>query len=501
MPDRQLNTREKALRINLDSRIYGSFAEIGAGQDVAANFFKAGGASGTIAKTMSAYDMTFSDAIYGPEESGRYVCESRLIKMLSREYQLLEKRLGKQRGGNSTFFAFADTMAALNYKKTNEGHGWIGLRFQLNPRKGYNDVVIHVRMLDNDNVQQQQAIGIIGVNLIYACFYLHEYPEKLLCSLVDDLGTERIEIDMIRLSGPDFKHVDNRLMSLYLVKHGFTNATMFDPDGTVLQPSEVLYKKHTLVLRGRFRPVTHVNLDMLRKGLHHFLNDPDVEANRMVVLTELTLHNLQASGDIDEKDFLDRVDILCSLGQKVMISNYHEYHKLVAYLAKLTHYKIGIVLGINNLEYIFDEEHYQKLPGGILESFATLFSRKVKLYVYPTRKQDGIVYDLDDFSLPSHLQYLHQYLLANHKLEAITDADVSNLHIYSDNVLAQIKAGEAGWEAHVPPEVAYLVKAKCLFGYPCDIMPPVDPSEAPATVSTVELPKTDVGINVGYFGG
>lgn len=501
MSERQLSTREKALKINLDPKIYGSFAEIGAGQDVAANFFKAGGASGTIAKTMSAYDMTFSDAIYGPEESGRYVCESRLVKMLSREYQLLEKRLGKKRGSTTTFFAFADTVAALNFKKTNEAHGWIGLRFQLNSQRGYNDVVIHVRMLDNDNVQQQQAIGVIGVNLAYACFYLHENPENMLLSLMDDLGTERIEIDMIRLNGPDFQHVDNRLMSLYLVKHGFTNAAMFGPDGQVLQPSEVLYKKNTLVLRGRFRPVTHVNLDMLKKGLKHFLEDPEIDAQRLVILSELTLHNLQGGADIDEKDFLDRVDILCSLGQTVMISSYHEYHKLVAYLSKLTQYKIGIVLGINNLEYIFDEQHYKGLPGGILESFATLFSRKVKLYVFPTRKLDGIVYDLDDFTLPPHLQYLHQYLLANHKLEAIQDATLSNLHIYSDNVLAMIKTGEPGWEEMVPPEVAYIIKAKCLFGYPCEIMSPVSPADAPAHVSSIEIPKVEVGINVGYFGG
>ncbi|MFN8354345.1 MAG: TonB-dependent receptor [Spirosomataceae bacterium] len=501
MSEKNLGTRQKALKINLDSKIYGSFAEIGAGQDVAAHFFKAGGASGTIAKTMSAYDMTFSDAIYGTEESGRYVCEPRLMKMLNREFQLLEKRLGEKRGATTQFFAFANTVAALNFKKTNEAHGWIGLRFQLEPQGGFNDVVIHIRMLDNTNELQQQAIGVIGVNLMYACFYLHSSPEDLLSSLMDDIGPDRIEIDMIRFAGPDFKHVDNRLMSLYLVKNGFTNATMFGPDGTVLQPSEVLYKKHTLVLRGRFRPVTHVNLDMLKKGLKHFLSDPDVDANKLVILSELTLHDLQAGGEINEKDFLDRVDILCSLGQTVMISNYHEYYKLVAYLSKLTYLKIGIVLGINNLEWIFEEDHYKNLPGGILEAFATLFSRKVKLYVYPTRKADGIIYTLEGFNLPPQIVDLYEYLFANNKLEAIRDAELSNLHIYSDNVLAMIQRGEDGWEDMVPPEVAHVVKAKCLFGYPCEIKPPVDPSQPIENPTVIEMPPTDLGIEMGYFGG
>ena len=322
--DKNLGTKQKALRINLDRRIYGSFAEIGAGQDVAANFFKAGGASGTIAKTISAYDMAFSDAIYGEEPSGRYVCEPRLVKMLNREYKLLNVRLTES-ASEKMFFAFADTVAALNYQKTNDPHGWIGLRFQLRPDSEPNDVIIHVRMKDNDNILQQQALGVIGVNLVYGCFYYHEQPEILLQSLMDDLHTDRIEIDMIRFAGPDFADVDNRLMSLYLVKKGFTNAALFGPDGNVMNPSEAFYKKHILAVRGRFRPVTNVFVDMLKKGQMQFENEPDVDDDKVVVLSELTLRSLQ-SGDeeINEKDFLDRVDILCSLGQTVLISNFHE---------------------------------------------------------------------------------------------------------------------------------------------------------------------------------
>lgn len=469
MYDKSLGTKQKALRINLDRRIYGSFAEIGAGQETASLFFKAGGASGTIAKTMSAYDMTFSDAIYGPEESGRYVVESRLEKMLSKEYSLLEKRLAEKRGSESLFFAFANTVVALNYKKTNEAHGWIGIRFQLEPGGGYNDVVIHVRMLDNDNVAQQQVLGIIGVNLIYGCFFYSQTPEVLLKSLMDDITTDRMEIDMIRFSGPDYMHVDNRLMSLYLVKNGFTDAALFGSDGGVLQPSEAFYKKHVLLMRGRLRPITNLHVDLVDNGMKQFLAEPDVDESKVELVSELTLHNLQTDNDssIDEKDFLDRVDILCSLGHMVMISNYHEYFKLVAYLSRLTRRKIGLLLGIPSLQAIFDETHYEFLPGGILESFATLFSRNVKLFIYPTLRSDNRIYNCENFEIPEHLRPLFQYLLVNDKIEDIRNYQLDNLRWTTDEVLAMVQRGELGWEKLVPPQVAEIIQEKCLFGFPC----------------------------------
>lgn len=469
MYDKSLGTKQKALRINLDRRIYGSFAEIGAGQETASLFFKAGGASGTIAKTMSAYDMTFSDAIYGPEESGRYVVESRLEKMLSKEYSLLEKRLAEKRGADSLFFAFANTVVALNYKKNNEAHGWIGIRFQLEPEGGYNDVVIHVRMLDNDNVAQQQALGIIGVNLIYACFFYSQTPDFLLKSLMDDLTRDRIEIDMIRFSGADFMHVDNRLMSLYLVKNGFTDAALFGADGGVLQPSEAFYKKHVLLMRGRLRPITNLHIDLVDNGMKQFLAEPDVDQNKVVLVSELSLHNLQSDSEsgIDEKDFLDRVDILCSLGHMVMISNYHEYFKLVSYLSGLTRLKIGLLLGIPSLQAVFDETHYEFLPGGILESFATLFSRNVKLFIYPTLRSDNTIYTCENFEIPQHLQPLYQYLLLNDKIEDIRNYHLDNLRWTTDEVLGMVQRGEQGWEKLVPPQVAEIIQERCLFGFPC----------------------------------
>lgn len=468
---KKLTTQEKALRINLSKSIYGSFAEIGAGQEVAANFFKVGGASGTIAKTMSAYDMKFSDAIYGVCD--RYVCEDRLIQMLDHEYSLLPERL-PTRIKDTRFFSFADTVEVLNFERTNQGHGWIGLRFQLAPEGPFNDCVVHVKMHDNDPIQQQISLGILGVNMIFGCMFMRE-PEEIINSLLDGLTSRRIEVDMFRINGPDFKQVDNRLMALKLVKNGLTRAAMFGPDGTVMQPSEALYKKNVLVLRGRFRPVTHVNVDMLLAARRHFKREPDVDKSRMVVLTELTLNDLSSDGQIDEKDFLHRAEIICSLGQTVMVSNYFEYYRLVDYLSKITKgKKIGLVLGIYALQKIFEEKTYDKIRGGILESFASLFGTNVKLYIYPSlRYGTSELFTLEDFEkeLPENLRPLFRYLIANNKLEDIRNANISNLNIISDNVLAMIRKGEEGWEKFVPTKVAEAIKENGLFDYPMDKIP------------------------------
>lgn len=469
MEEKKLSTQEKALRINLSKSIYGSFAEIGAGQEVAANFFKVGGASGTIAKTMSAYDMKFSDAIYGVCE--RYVCEDRLIQMLNHEYRLLPERL-QHRIADTRFFAFADTVEILNYERTNQGHGWIGLRFQLRPEGPYNDCVVHVKLLDNDQLQQQVSLGILGVNMIYGCMFIKD-PEAIINSLLDGLTTRRMEVDMFRLSGPDFDHVDNRLMALKLVKNGLTKVAMFGPDGSVMQPSEALYKKNVLVLRGRFRPVTHVNVDMLLSSRRHFKHEADVDRSRMVVLTELTLNDLSANGQIDEKDFLHRAEVICSLGQTVLVSNYFEYYRLVDYLSRITKgKKIGLVLGIYALQKIFEEKTYENLKGGILESFAPLFGTNVKLYIYPALRQGSSnqLFTLADFEneLPVNLRALFRYLMDNNKLEDIRKANVSNLHIISDNVLAMIRKGENGWEQFVPTKVSEAIKLNGFFDFPVE---------------------------------
>jgi len=471
--EKKLTTQEKALQINLSKDIYGSFAEVGAGQETAANFFKVGGASGTIAKTMSAYDMKFSDAIYGRCE--RYVSENRLEKMLEHEYQLLPERL-PHRIEVTRFFAFADTVEILNYERTNQGNGWMGLRFQTSPQGGFNDCVLHMKMHDNDPLQQQVALGILGVNLLYGCMFINDV-EEFMVSLVDGLTTRRIEIDMFRLDGPDFKHVDNRLMALKLVKNGLTKAAMFGPDGHVMQPSEYLYKKNVLVLRGRFRPVTHVNVDMLLTSRRHFLNDNEVDRSKLVMVTELTLNDLSPDGNIDEKDFLYRADIICSLGQNVLISNYFEYYRLVDYLSSITKgRKTGLVMGIYALQKVFDEKTYENIRGGILECFASLFGSSNKLYIYPALRSDNTIFTLKDFEaeLPDNVRNLFRYLMDNNKLEDIDDANISNLHIISDNVLAMIKKGETGWEKFVPHKVEEAIKEHGLFDYPL-------PSKTPAS--------------------
>lgn len=474
MDFKKLTTREKALRINLDPALYGSFAEIGAGQEVASNFFKAGGASGTVAKTMSAYDMAFSDAIYGPEESGRYVCESRLKKMLHKEYRLLGERL-QGRAERTCFFAFANTVEQINFNRTNEGHGWIGIRFQLTPQHEPNECVIHVKLRDNDPLQQQQVLGVLGVNLIYAAFYLHEDLEQFMLSLVDDVGTHRVAINYFSIAGPDFLEVDNRLLSLKLVKNGLAKATMFGPDGKVMMPADALYKKNILVTRGRFRPVTLVNVDMFERAYQSFCKEVDGECRQVVRLAELTLSNLRITEDKqkDEKDFLDRADLLCALGYSVLVSNFQEYYRLSSYLSRFTRdRKVGMVVGLYNLEYIFTEQYYSQLKGGILEAFGELFKRNTKLYVYPSlRKEtlDGPVMHIHDIKLEPHLQKLLEYLCETGKIEDLQVSDKDHLRIVSDNVMSMIVRGEDGWEQMVPEVVVDAIKANCLFDYPCSL--------------------------------
>ncbi len=456
------STKEKALTVNLNGGLYGSFAEIGAGQETASHFFKAGGASGTIAKTMSAYDMKFSDAIYG--KTKRYVSEEKLLKMLDHEMELLQERL-PDRADTTKFFAFANTVEILNYHKTNQGHGWMGLRFQLFPRAPMNECVIHVILHDTDANWQQQALGMLGVNLIYGCTHISN-PETMMQSLMDNLNNRRLEIDFFRLKGPDFQKVDNRLMALKLVKLGHTRATMFDADGTVLQPQTTLYKKNVLLLRGRFRPVTHVTMDMLESGLEAFKKEEDVDENNIIPISELTLHDLTGEEGISDKDFLYRVDILGSLGQKVMISDYQKYFKLSSYISQITKGKTGIILGIFGLEKIFEESYYEELKGGILESMGLLFKRNIKLYVYPSHKPGSQeIYGCQDLVLPGPLQKLYEYLYESQHIVGLKPKNEQHLHIYSDKVLHMIQKGNHGWEALVPEKVAKAIKTKNLFGY------------------------------------
>jgi hypothetical protein len=464
MIKKRLTTEEKALSINLDQSIYGSFAEIGAGQEVAANFFRIGGSSGTIAYTHSAYDMKVSDNMYG--KCSRYVCEDRLKQMLDKEFENLQTTI-PQRAEKSRFFAFANTVESLNYHKTNQGQGWVGIKYQLEKGGKANEIILHVKMHDNSHQEQQKSLGILGVNLIHAAYTKYEKITEFLDDLSYRLPKDKLEIDMCSVKGPDYEQVDNRLIALLLVKKGLTDATIFDQTGSVIQASDALYKKNIFLMRGRFRPATKVHVDMVSTGLDMFLEDEDVDPEKVQVLLELTLKDLTADGKISIKDFLDRADLLNSMGYTVMISNYLKHYKMIEYLSDFAKgRKLGVVLGIYNLQTIFNEKYYDNLSGGLLEAFGRGFGRNVKMFVYPAiNVETGNLYTLENFELATHLQGLLQYMSKTEKVAAITHYNQQLLKIFSDDVLAKIKAGSEDWEEDVPVEVMKAIKFYKLFGY------------------------------------
>lgn len=458
------NTVDKALQVNLDAKRYGTFAEIGAGQEVVRWFFLAGGAAGTISKSISAYDMKVSDAIYG--QCSRYVCRERLESMLEYEQDLNMKRLHSSRGDTTAFFSFADTVSARNFHGTNECHGWLGIRFQAHPRDESSQIVIHVRMLDKTNARQQDALGIVGVNLIFGACMLHHSPELLIESLLDNLTTSRIEIDMIDFSGIEFRHVDNRLMSLKLVQLGLTNAAMFGAKGKVLQPSEALRKKALLVERGSFRPVCNANIDIMRSAAERFKEEPDVGEGSTLQIMEITMKNLMADGQLDYRDFLARADMLVATGMTVLISNYFEYYRLAAYLRRYTSGKVGITMGIGSLRELFDEKYYTELDGGILESFGRLFKNNIKLYIYPLKDAEtGEMITLKNLEITGELKHLYKYLIDRGCIEQLTNYDETCQSVFSRDVLAKIAEGDATWESMVPAQVAEVIKSRNYFGY------------------------------------
>ncbi len=460
------SVKSKALRINLNTDIYGTFAEIGAGQETVRNFFRAGGASGTIAKTMSAYDKDFSDAIYGAEKDGRYVTESRLKKMLGHEINLVEHRLSRSKHPSKIFFTYANTVATIDFSNKFKGHGWVGIRFQLDPLEDYNEIVVHLRFKETDATLQQETLGILGVNLIYGAYYLNDNPKELIKSFYDNLDNHKLEIDMINFSGPRFMYVDNRLMSLQLLKYGMTNAVMFGPDGNNMLPAQVLYKKNILALRGSFRPVTKVNMDMFEKSKKLFFAENKVKEENTQIIFEITLSNLKQEGEINERDFLDRAELLCSLGQNVMITNYQQYYKLVEYFSEFTKARMGLTMGVYNLIEIFDEKYYRDVSGGILEAFGKLFYRDLKVYMYPYHDQETDEYiTSENLKVHPRMKELYKFFKHNGRLVNIDDFNKDIMDIFSRTVLKMIKNGEKGWEEMLPEGVPQIIKQKRLFGY------------------------------------
>ncbi len=467
-----LSTNRKALRINLKEHVYGTLAEIGGGQEVARHFFQAGGASGTVAKTISAYDKLFSDHIYNHDKAGRYVSEGRLVKMLDTEYNELVHILKDKRSNDTCFFSFANTVSTLNFKKDNEGHGWLGLKFQLTPNSDPNEIIMHVRLLENDAIHQQGTLGKLGINLIFACYHLHEYPNSFLQSMFDNLSPDWLEITMMRMKGPDLDWVDNRLLAVQLVKNGMTKAIMFDRNGDVQEPADMLYKKNVLAFRGSFRPITYVGFDMLKTSYSVFKRDEDYDKDNTMSLCEMTMNNLLGDGELDERDFLARVDLLNGMGQNVMVSSLSEYYKLVEYFSRFNIKNLRIVMGIPNFLDVLNKIYYADLKGGILEAMGKLFIDNMKLYIYPTVSSVAIddpthgeyLLTSENLPLPEDLRDLYNYLIKNHKIIDLTNVKKERLYINSRRVLKMIQKGENGWEKMVPRYVEEQIKTKKLFG-------------------------------------
>lgn len=465
MQEQLVDTHSKALKINLDPRWYGTFAEIGAGQEVVRWFFRVGGAAGTIAKSISAYDMKVSDAIYG--HADRYVSRGRLHAMLDREFDLDLERLGQDRGDNTSFFAFADTVVARGYHGGHQCHGWMGIKFQSRVHDDPSQIVMHVRMLDAEASLQQEALGIVGVNLCYGAFFLNHVPEELVESLLDKLTTGRVEIDMLEFSGIEFRNVDNRIMALKLVQLGLSGAAMFGANREVLQPAEMLHNKAVLVERGSFRPTTHVNLDMLECAMAKFKADPAVAGKPILPLMELTMRNLLAGGtEVDRRDFLARAELLAACGMTVLISDYFEYYRLAAYLAELTKERIGIVMGVPSLYELFNEKYYTQLPGGTLESFGRLFKNDLKIYVYPLRRSgEDALQTIETLNVEPELEPLFKYLVGRGSFVQLDNFNPKYLPIFSRDVLKRIGTGDESWDEMVPAQVAEIIRQRGFFGY------------------------------------
>lgn len=458
--------KSKALRINLNENIYGTFSEIGAGQETVRNFFRAGGASGTIAKAMSAYDKDFSDAIYGIEDDRRYVTEERLKKMLTHETNLIEQRISREKHPNKLFFTYANTVATIDFAKKYKGHGWVGIRYQVHPEEEYNEIILHIRFHENDARLQQNTLGVLGVNLIYGAYYKYDNPKKLLRYLYDHIDKDQIEIDTINFSGPRFEKVDNRLMSLQLVKNGMTEAVMFAPDGNNVLPAKILYKKNILALRGSFRPVTKVNMDMYKRSMELFIKENRVAEDNTEVIFEITLSNLRAEGEIDERDFMDRAELLCSLGQTVMISNFQEYYRVVEYFSRYTKERMGLAMGVNNLVDIFDEKYYRHLSGGILEAFGKLFFKDLKVYLYPLKdKETGVITTSENLKVHPRMKELYKFFKYNGKVIDIKNYDPEILDVFSREVLQMIAEGKPGWEEMLPERTTAMIKEHNLFSH------------------------------------
>jgi len=422
------DTHQKALSINLDATIFGSFAEIGAGQEVARWFLRVGGASGTVAKTISAYDKEVSDHLYGT--GTRYVSKPRLQAMIDNEWEQLLDQLQVSRGGNTKFFSFVDTISARNYSGTNDCHGWIGLRFLRKPGGATNDVILHVNLRDPSNAQQQEAVGILGVNLIYATHHALESADEFLASVFEELGLHRVEIDCVELSGPSFEHWDCDELHALLVSGGYTEAVVFPVDGQFVPPNELLYKRALVLTPGRFDSAGQLHANLVRDTLGQLPAEELKESKGRLGLFCLSTETIAESKWAAVQDTVERVRTLQKLGYGVMVFRARELYKMVAYANRYTQSQIHFAIGLSGLVRVL-EDRYNDLAGTLLEGVARLFTQNVRLNVYPMtagelqkrvnlarlagwrwKEQDGMV-SAENLHPSGPLDFLYQYLLGS----------------------------------------------------------------------------------------
>lgn len=378
------DTHAKALALNLDPSIYGSFAEIGGGQEVARWFLTVGGASGTIAQTISAYDKAFSDHTYGA--GTRYVSRERVLAMLDHEFALVVDRLSPTRGSQTRFFAFANTVATRNYKGDNEQHGWIGLRFQIEPGGKPSDLFIHVNLRDPTTSQQQDALGVIGVNLLHAAYFARASMEQFLESIWDGLAIERMEIDVLDYSGPAFAGSDPRASCLQLLRRKMSRAIVFDRNFQAVEPSSILRKRPLLIDRGRFETVEPFHAAMLESA-GRALRKEGIELSRdPQALLELALHPAMDDDAADDATLLARIRNMLN-HYPAMVTDMSEMYRLVPYLRRYTAEPIRIVVGVSLLARILQSSFYSALPGSLLEGMGRLFASNVSLYAYPMPRE------------------------------------------------------------------------------------------------------------------
>jgi len=480
-----LTTNRKALTINLNDPIYGTFAEIGAGQEVVRHFFTVGGASGTVAKSMSAYDMTFSDSIYG--KAPRYVSRERLCAMLKHEYSLLPERLGPTRNASSHYFSFATTVATASARRGGGAHAWMGVRFQLEPNAEPREIHLHIRLWDKTVPLQQEAVGVVGVNLLFAAYYLHDNPDKFVASLVDNVGAERVEVDFLHFEGPPLDGFCNRLNALRLVEKGLTNAVIFGADGTVRVPADFFWKKYVLLERGFLRPVSNVNLDLMERAAERMIADGVATEKDLLRVFELTLKPCGTTGHYDYDELLVRADLVNALGYPLMFSDYREFYRLSEHFRRYMSTGISIAVGVNNLVDIFSDGYYGDLDGGVLEACGRLFKANVRLYVYPMRLgrlrelagvmeaaagmfdatvdgDGGAVMTADRLPMRPAVRHLFAHLLANGLILPLETYDETALNCSPRTLAERIRNDEPGWEHEVPEVVAEIIRERRPWG-------------------------------------